>query len=59
MSGKNPEFEKFSETTKRLLNVSKEELNRREADWKKEREKQRKAKKPTGRGVSRDSGGDT
>ena len=53
------EFEKFAETTKRLLGVSKEEFNRREAAWKKEREHKRKAKKTNGRGASRDSGGDT
>ena len=58
MKDKN-EFEKFSETTKRLLSVSKEELNRREAEWKKQRVEQRKSKKPSERGVSRDSGGDT
>jgi hypothetical protein len=52
------EFEKFSETTKRLLSVSKEELNRREAEWKKERKQKRKAKKPTAPAVSRDSGGE-
>jgi len=51
------EFEKFSETTKRLVNVSKEEFNRREAEWKKQRKK--KSKKTSGRGVSRDSGGGT
>jgi hypothetical protein len=50
------DYEKFSETTKRLLGVSKEELNRREAEWKKQRKQKRKAKKPTGRGASRDSG---
>jgi hypothetical protein len=39
----NSEFEKFSETTKRLLSVSKEELSRREAEWKKERKRKSKA----------------
>lgn len=56
---KKTEFEKFSDTTKRLMSVSKEEFNRREAKWKKQREKQRKVKKTSGRGVSRDSGGGT
>jgi hypothetical protein len=57
---KNKEFENFSATTKRLLGVSKEEFNRREAEWKKQRKAAKKAaKKPTGRGASRDSGGGT
>lgn len=54
----NPEFDKFSDLTKRLIGVSKEEFNRREAEWKKERERQRKSKKQISRGVSRDSGED-
>jgi hypothetical protein len=59
MSKEKTEFEKFSATTKRLLSVSKEELNRRDAEWKEQRKKKRKPKKPSGRGASRDSGGDT
>ena len=53
------EFEKFSDTTKRLLSVSKEELSRREAEWKKQRAKQRKSNKSSGRAASRDSDGGT
>jgi hypothetical protein len=50
------EFQKFSEMTKRLLSESKKEFNRREAEWKKQPEKQCKTTKTSGRGVSRDSG---
>jgi hypothetical protein len=50
------EYDRFSETTKHLLSISKEELKRREAEWKKQRKQKRKAKKPSERGVSRDSG---
>jgi hypothetical protein len=58
--GEKTEFERFSEATKHLLSVSKEELNRREAEWKKGRKRKRKAsKKPTERAASRDSGGDS
>jgi hypothetical protein len=39
------------------MSVSKEEFNRREVEWKKQRKK--KAKKTSGRGASRDSGGGT
>ena len=55
------EFEKFSDLTTRLLSVSKEELNRREEEWKKQRKQRpkRKSKNPSERGASRDSGGDT
>lgn len=59
MTAKNEksEFERFSDLTTRLLNVSKEEINRREAEWKKQREQQKKrgSKRPSGRGASRDS----
>lgn len=39
------EFEKFSEATKKIMSVSKEEFQRREAEWRKQRELERKAKK--------------
>lgn len=60
MSKEKSEFEKFSDLTTRLLTVSKEEINRREAEWKKQREQQKKRgpKKTSGRGASRDSGDD-
>lgn len=54
------EFAKFFDMTKCLLSVSKEEFNRREAEWKKARKHKRKAsKKSSERGASRDSGGGT
>ena len=36
---RNPEFENFTETVDKLLNVSKGELLRREAEYKKEADK--------------------
>lgn len=48
------EFERFSDTTKRLMSVSKEEFNRREAEWKKQREQRPKAKKRNRAGSSQD-----
>lgn len=39
------DFDRFKEATARILTVSKEELERREAEWRKEREKQQKGKK--------------
>lgn len=38
------EYEKFSEATKRIMSVSKEEFQRREDEWRKQRELERKAK---------------
>ena len=52
----NPEFEKFSALTKRLLSVPKKELDKRHEEWAKEKHGRHKPKKPTGRGASRDSG---
>jgi hypothetical protein len=40
------EFEKFDAATDRVLSVSHAELKRREAKWKKEHSRKRKAKKP-------------
>ena len=37
------EYEKFSDATKRIMGVSKEEFQRREAEWRKQREKERGA----------------
>lgn len=56
---KSPEFDKFSELTKRLLSVPKAELDKRHKEWKKKKDRKHKTKKTSGRGVSRDSGGDT
>ena len=37
-------YEKFVEATKRILSVSKKELDRREVEWRKKREEKRRAK---------------
>jgi hypothetical protein len=58
MKHSNPEFEKFSDLTKRLLSVPKKEIDKRHEDWKKQKDRSHKPKKPTERGVSRDSGGE-
>jgi hypothetical protein len=56
---KNKEFEDFSALTKRLLSVPKAEIDKRHEEWKKQKDRRHKPKKSSGRGVSRDSGGDT
>lgn len=38
------EFEKFDATVKKVISVSHDEIRRREAAWKKKREKKRRAK---------------
>lgn len=53
------EFEKFSDLTKRLLSVPKKEIDKRHKEWEEEKDRKHKPKKTSGRGVSRDSGGDT
>jgi hypothetical protein len=53
------EFENFSTLTKRLLSVPKAEIDKRHKKWQKKKDKQQATKKTSGRGVSRDSGGDT
>jgi hypothetical protein len=58
MKGKG-EFDNFSALTKRLLSVPKAEIDKRHKEWEKEKDRKHKPKKPSGRGVSRDSGGDT
>jgi hypothetical protein len=58
MKGKK-EFDKFSALTKRLLSVPKTEIDKRHKEWEKEKDRKHKPKKPSGRGASRDSGGDT
>lgn len=57
MSGKNQEFENFSELTKRLLSVPKVEVDKRHEEWKRKKDKKKKSKKTSGRGASRDFGG--
>lgn len=49
MTEEKSEFEKFSDLTTRLLSVSKEELNRREAEWKRQRKNKRKATNKSGK----------
>lgn len=51
------EFDKFSTLTKRLLSVPKAEIDKRHKEWQKEKDRTHKPKKPSERGVSRDSGG--
>jgi hypothetical protein len=53
------EFEKFSGLTKRLLSVPKTEIDKRHKEWEQEKDRKHKPKKTSGRGASRDSGGDT
>ena len=53
------EFDNFSDLTKRLLSVPKKEIDKRHEEWKKQKDRKHKPKKTSGRGVSRDSGGDT
>ncbi len=48
----NQEFEKFDTAMKKILTVSHEELKKREKQWKRDRAKKKRAKKP----VSRASG---
>jgi hypothetical protein len=55
----NPEFAKFSDLTKRLLSVPKTEIDKRHKEWEQKKNRKHKPKKTSGRGVSRDSGGDT
>jgi hypothetical protein len=53
------EFDNFSNLTKRLLSVPKTEIDKRHKKWQQEKDRKQKPKKTSGRGVSRDSGGDT
>ena len=48
------EYEKFSDATKKIMGVSREEYLRREAEWRKEHQKERGSKKKR---VSRASSG--
>lgn len=40
----NREFEKFDNTVRKILSVSREELQRREREWKRNRKKEKRAK---------------
>jgi hypothetical protein len=55
----NSEFNNFSDLTRRLLSVPKKEIDKRHKEWKKQKDRNHKPKKPTERDVSRDSGDDT
>jgi hypothetical protein len=57
MKTSDSEFESFSKLTKRLLSIPKKEIDKRHDEWAKQKDRSHKPKKPTGRGVSRDSGG--
>ena len=46
---KNPEFEKFDATMRKVLSVSHDELKRREQEWKRERAKKKRVRKPASR----------
>ena len=43
-TAKSPEFQKFDGAVGKLLSVSHEELQRREAEWKKQRKRKKRAK---------------
>jgi DnaJ-domain-containing protein 1 len=49
---KNPEYENFSKSNKRLLTVPKAEIDKRHEEWKSEIDRKHKPKKATGRGPS-------
>jgi hypothetical protein len=55
---KTHEFDNFAELTKRLLSVPKTEIDKRHKEWQQEKNRKHKPKKTSGRGASRDSGGD-
>jgi hypothetical protein len=59
MAKKSSEFNNFSTLTKRLLSVSKAEIDKRHKEWQQEKDRTHKPKKTSGLGVSRDSGGGT
>ncbi len=44
MHSSSPEFEKFDKTVKKVLSVSREELQRREEEWKRKRAAKKRAK---------------
>lgn len=52
----NREFERFDATVRKVLSVSHEELKRREAEWKRQRAKKKRAKTSPASRVSRDKG---
>ena len=40
----NPEFDKFDNTVKKILSVSREELQKREKEWKRKQAQKKRAK---------------
>lgn len=44
MTKTSSDFEKFDSTVRKVLSVSREELQRREREWKRNREKKKRAK---------------
>jgi hypothetical protein len=52
----NPEFGKFDATMRKILSVSHEELKRREAKWKRQRAKKKRARTSPASRVSSDKG---
>jgi hypothetical protein len=52
----NPEFEKFDAAIRQILSVSHDELKRREEQWRKERLKAKKKRKPKTSASGRASG---
>jgi hypothetical protein len=40
----NPEFDKFDAAVRKLMTVSRDELKRREVEWKRQRAKKKRAK---------------
>ena len=46
MAASRSEFEKFDNAMNKILSVSHDELKRREEEWKRERAKNKRAKKP-------------
>jgi hypothetical protein len=44
MATNNSEFEKFDNTVRKVMSVSREELQRREKEWKRKRAQQKRAK---------------
>jgi hypothetical protein len=53
---KNNEFDKFDATMRRVLSVSREELQRREEEWKRQRARKKRAKTSPASRASDDKG---
>jgi hypothetical protein len=53
------EIDNYDNQTKSLLSVPKSEVDKRHKEWEQKKNRKHKPKKTSGRGASRDSGGDT